>query len=181
MTRAPQSHDCRLVQFYAGEQPDDRGRFLNDIHNWSDNRLEAVHDYIQWLFPLLEPSAFQPQAPVLDAVTIAAFRARPELQHNLRTSFLRLLRFYGLEWEAGRVVPAAQFEARAANWLSPSNHNHLRITRILLSLRLLGLEAEAQAFYTFLAALYRREPGRITAVSFRFWTSAAQDPLPPGD
>jgi hypothetical protein len=170
----------RLVEFYAGEQPDDRGRFLRDIHCWPDDRLEAVHDYVQWLFPLLEPSAFNPDAPVLDAATIAEFRARPELQVNLRASFLRMLRFYGLHWEAGRVTPAPGFEARSATWLSPSNHNHLRITRILLSLRLLGLGAEALAFYEFLAGLYHREQGAITPASFRFWTSAAHDPLPLG-
>jgi len=169
--------DRRLVEFYAGEQPDDRGRYLSDILAWSDDRLERVHDYIQWLFPLREASAFQPLAPVLDDAAIAEFRRRPELQAGLRTAFLRLLQFYGLEWVDDHVVPASHFEKSAANWLSPSNHNHLRITRILTSLRLLGLDAEGQALYLFLAELYRRRPESITATSFRYWSAAAKNPL----
>jgi hypothetical protein len=179
MSRSAVSPPSHLIEFYAGTRPDDRGRFLRDIQNWPDDRLEAVHDYIQWLFPLREPSAFNPGAPLLDDAAISAFRARPELQDNLRASFLRLLRFYGLELVEGRVAAAANFPARAANWLTPSNHNHLRITRILLALRLMGMEAEAQAFYAFLCGLYERERNAITATSFRYWTAAARDPLPP--
>jgi Opioid growth factor receptor (OGFr) conserved region len=42
----------KLVSFYAGLAPDNQGRFLKEIQNWSDERLERTHDYIQWLFPL---------------------------------------------------------------------------------------------------------------------------------
>ena len=182
MTRGGRKTDRRILEFYAGEKTDDRGRYLRDLWNWPDERLEDVHDYIQWMFPLRDPSAFNPQAPVLDVEAIAAFGASPELQQNLRTSFLRILRFYGLEMSGERIAAAPAFAARSRNWLSANNHNHLRITRILVSLRLLGLEPEAQAFYAFLAALYEREKGNarpaITATSFRFWTAAARDPLP---
>ena len=43
-----------LLRFYAGTGPDDRGRFLREIHQWPDDELEHTHDYIQWLFPLAE-------------------------------------------------------------------------------------------------------------------------------
>ena len=46
-------------------------------------QLEAVHDYIQWLFPLPEPSGFNVAAPVLDRDSIQEFRTRPELQQKL--------------------------------------------------------------------------------------------------
>jgi hypothetical protein len=64
----------------------------------------------------------------------------------------------------------------------PSNHNHLRITRILKSLSILGLEAEARAFYECLVAIYedeakRLEP-RITEETMGFWQQAVSDPLP---
>lgn len=71
---------------------------------------------------------------------------------------------------------AANFAERSKNWLTPANHNHLRITRILKSLRLLGLEPESAAFFRALAAIY---PGQsaaanpaISATTFRFWQSA---------
>lgn len=171
-----------LVNFYAGLAPDDMGRFLRDIHVWSDTRLEHTHDYIQWLFPLTERSGVNPHAPILNAETIRAFRSRPELRKNLRTSFVRMLVFYGFtlqEVSPVRVVPASAFADRSAVWLTPSNHNHLRITRILKSLKLLGLKEEAAAFFACLEEIYKKESAtaapRISAETFRFWRSAVMD------
>jgi hypothetical protein len=46
------------------------------------------------------------------------------------------------------VRPSAYFKRRArASWAASFDHNHLRITRILKSLRIFGLHAHAQAFF----------------------------------
>ena len=45
-----------ILSFYGGETTDHRGRYLRDIQQWWDDRLEETHDYIQWLFPLAEPA-----------------------------------------------------------------------------------------------------------------------------
>ena len=45
--------DSPIVQFYRGNGRDHRGRSLAEIVAWSDAMLESVHDYIQWMFPLL--------------------------------------------------------------------------------------------------------------------------------
>jgi hypothetical protein len=167
----------RLVEFYSGQAPDHAGRFIHQIQQWPDERLEAVHDFIQWLFPLTEPSPVNPLAPVLDRQTIEAFATRPELRQSLRLSFLRMLRFYGLEMLPGpkpAIQRAANFTERAANWLHPGNHNHLRITRILKSLALLGLREEASQFLECLETIYAEKPGRISAVSLRFWREAIE-------
>ena len=63
------------------------------------------------------------------------------------------------------------------HWLTPGNHNHLRITRIIKCLRLLGLEAEAQAFYEYLAGIYETQPHNITSEAFRFWSDASAQVL----
>lgn len=42
----------RIIGFYSGQQADHRGRQLHEIQSWPDGKLETVHDYIQWLFPL---------------------------------------------------------------------------------------------------------------------------------
>ena len=162
----------RIVGFYTGESPDHAGRFLRDIQQWPDEQLELVHDFIQWLFPLREPSPVNPRAPVLDRETVEAFAARPELRENLRASFLRMLRFYGLEWTASGVQPSADFAEHSAMWMHPGNHNHLRITRILKCLTLLGLSVAAMAFFECLEKLYRQNPGVITAQTFRYWEEA---------
>jgi opioid growth factor receptor-like protein len=151
----------RIIGFFAGERPDGAGRYLSELQTWPDEQLESVHDFIQWMFPLTEPSPVNPDAPVLDEDTIREVRARPELQAQVRASFLRMQQFY----EGSR------------HWISPNNHNHLRITRILKCLRLLGLEQEAREFFDWLAQIYDQErrgarPG-IGERTFQFWTSAS--------
>lgn len=168
------THDERLLAFYAGTGTDDRGRSLADVQAMTDDELERVHDYIQWLFPLRERSGANPRAPVLDASAIAAFRAQPELRDRLRRSFARMLAFYGLSADTeGRVQLGASFAARSRVWLSPGNHNHLRLTRMIRSLRTLGLESEAQALFSCLQEIYEQNASRITPTTFRFWNDAA--------
>ena len=172
--------DKRLVQFYGENACDDAGRTWAEIVSWPDERLEAVHDFIQWLFPLPETSGANPSAPVLEADTVNAFQRSPEMQDRLRHSFLRMLRFYGLVWkEPGRIDCAENFALRAHNWLSQSNHNHLRLTRMMRSLRLLGLDAEAQALFAVLKKIYEEDEQagrrRITSRTYRFWRDAAEN------
>jgi len=144
--------NARIIGFLSGTSPDGEGRYLTEIQHWPDRELESVHDFIQWMFPLTEPSPVNPDAPVLDAETIAEIRARPELQDAVRASFVRMRRFY----------------EGSAHWISPSNHNYLRITRILKCLKLLGLDAEAAAFFQYLEGVRLRVPAR----SFEFWRDA---------
>ena len=127
------------------------------------------------MFPLAERSGANPAAPILDEPTIHEFRSRPELRENLRASFLRMLRFYGLELDSGKVKAAADFRSKV--WLTPGNHNHLRITRILKSLRILGLEQDAGAFFDCLTEIYTSHPGAISSETWRYWQSAVWDML----
>ncbi len=166
-----------LIAFYRDGARDDRGRTLAEILAWDDDRLEDVHDFIQWLFPLPERSGANPSAPTLDVATIEAFQASREMRERLRQSFDRMLRFYGLAWDTGAaaavIVRAPNFAVRAQNWLWPMNHNHLRITRILRSTLLLGLEAESKALFDALNAIYREFPTRISARTHAFWSDGA--------
>src|ERR1019366_4159005 len=135
----------RLVDFYRDLETDAEGRLLEDVLAWPDDDLEAVHDFIQWLFPLPEPSQFNADAPLLTHEDIAAFKSDPVLQANLMKSFQRILAFLGLSLSEGKVVESPNFKARVADvWASP-NHNLLRTSRILRSLTLLGTAVQAQA------------------------------------
>jgi hypothetical protein len=85
-----------LIPFYQKESPNSDGRYLEEIWAWSDEDWELEHDYIQHLFPLAEPSAFNADAPLLDQATINQWHRDKLLQHNLRTSYERWLRFCGV-------------------------------------------------------------------------------------
>jgi hypothetical protein len=172
----PQAHP--LVAFYRDGATDDRGRTLAAILAWPDDALEDVHDFIQWLFPLPEPSGANPSAPILDPGVIDAFRSTPVMRERLRHALDRMLAFYGLAWDQQSpvlvVLRASDFQHRAGNWLHPMNHNHLRLTRILRSTLLLGLEAESKALFDTLNAVYREFPTRISARTHAFWIDAAR-------
>jgi Opioid growth factor receptor (OGFr) conserved region len=166
----------QLIDFYRGEGSDSDGRRLDDILAWNNGMLEAVHDFIQWLFPLPEPSRFNPDAPLLTPEDIAAFRQDPALRANLRRSFERILTFLGLQEAAdAAVVPGPNFAARTPSVWDYPNHNWLRITRILRSLHLLGLEAESQAFYRRLKDFHTRRQFPIDRETFAYWTDVVRD------
>ena len=90
-----------LVNFYQGHGRDHRGRALSEIHAFSVDRLEHEHDFIQWLFPLRDPSPVNPGAPVLTDDDVAEFRADVALRDRLRASFAVMACFYGFAIEAG--------------------------------------------------------------------------------
>jgi len=161
-----------LLDFYRGAAPDSAGRFLAEIWSWDDDRLEAVHNYIQWLFPLPEPSAFNPHAPLLDAADITTFHSDPLLQANLRRSFERMLRFFGLMHAGGEIVDGPNLAARTADVWDGANHNWLRITRVLRCLTLLGQGPEAAALFRWLEASHRQRRFPDLAASFPHWQAA---------
>jgi hypothetical protein len=172
------SDGLRLIAFCEGSAPDDRGRFLDDILRFDDTRLESLHDFIQWLFPLPERSGANPEAPVLDEAAIGEFHSRPELRIALRRSLDRMLAFYGFAWEGERIVKSPSFATRSSDWLSWENHNHLRLSRILRSLSVLGESQAAQALFEALSVIYDEErfAGRnhISQRSFEFWKYAVE-------
>ena len=147
-----------VVQFLNGTGIDHRGRSLDDILAWPDDQLEISHDYIQWLFPLSQPSTAVLGSPVLSAADIEAIRGDAAAQRNLLRALDRMRLFY----------------SGTTHWLTPGNHNHLRITRIISSLHKLAQPAAARDFYEFVKASIDAEPGSATPLTLSFWEKAVQ-------
>jgi hypothetical protein len=166
-------HASRLTEFYSGGGPDNKGRFLHQILDWDNGRMEAVHDYIQWLFPLGEPSAFNYNAPLLTPEDISEFNSSSELKENLIRSFDRMIGFYGFVRNGMHVERAVDYKERIHNWVNYGNHNFLRITRILKCLGLLGLNDYAQAFMAALSEVYI-EHRDIIGDSYEYWKRAVK-------
>jgi hypothetical protein len=167
----------RLLGFYEGNPPDDRGRFLAEILRQDDRWLEATHDFVQWLFPLREPSRVTHWAPVIDAEVRAAFQRDERLRGRLLASFRRMLAFYGLTHRDGLIVKASNWAERKGNWFTHATHNDLRITRMLKSLDALGLRHEAEALLACLDALRASESDcGIGETAFRHWRGALGEP-----
>ena len=168
-----------IVAFYSGGR-DSEGRTLREILAWNDGALEAVHDYIQWVFPTRQPSGVNPSAPLVTIDTSRAFASNADLREGLRDAFARMLSFYGLrrtldDSGSARIeVDDARIGGRAPTWLHPNNHNHLRLTRIMQSLAALGLRDEARALQRCLLHDVAEGPGadRIATGTLGFWRDA---------
>jgi Opioid growth factor receptor (OGFr) conserved region len=170
----PDSRDP-IVAFFSGGR-DSEGRTLDAILSWNDDQLEAVHDYIQWVFPTRQPSGVNPLAPTVTKETVRAFERDPTLRSTLQHALDRMLAFYGLtRAPKGSIqIDRERFAARASVWLHPGNHNHLRLTRIMDSLTTLGLHADALALQQCLLGQICAGPGRgrVSARTTEFWRRA---------
>ena len=145
-----------VVAFLEGEGPDARGRTLFDVLGFDDAALERTHDFIQWLFPLPEPSRAVPDAPVLSADEMQAVHDSILAQCAMAAATDRMEAFY-----------------RATHgWLRPHDHNHLRITRIIRSLRLLRGDAEADAFRAAILSMVEATGAPVSARSRGYWQTA---------
>jgi hypothetical protein len=145
-----------LHGFLAGFGRDARGRSASDVLAFSDERLEAVHDYIQWLFPLPTRSAAQPDAPILSAAEIEAIRADAFALATVRRAADRMLQFY----------------RETDGWLVANDHNHLRITRIITSLRILLGDDASRAFYEGIMAHLAARGSPVSPRNRDYWDRA---------
>lgn len=148
--------NSQLISFLKGAHPDKYGRTLYDIWNYTDEQLEEIHNYIQWLFPLNEMSEQVMGSPYLDnEEEIQTIRKDLDIQENLIKSLMRMQNFY----------------RDNDFWLQPDDHNHLRITRIIKSIKLLNSKDNANEFYKFiLDRVSNYKP--VTDESFAYWKQA---------
>lgn len=157
---------------------DHRGRSFDEVLRLSAPAMEATHDYIQWLFPLDVPSSVTRHAPIVDEHVVLAFAAEPALKTNLLRATDKMLGFYGLKLamaaDGAHVVRTAFFARRVAVWLTPDNHNYMRLTRILKSLSLLGQAPLARQLLVCLEGIYAERAADIGPETLEFWRRAVQ-------
>lgn len=137
------------IKFYT--EPYNRelcGFSFNDFLSWNNNRLEAKHDYIQWIFPIHTPSYFNSYAPVIECSRVEELRNNVISERQLK-AYKRMLEFYGIKktWFFG-----LKLINREVYWVTPGlvNHNYLRLSRIITSLRLFGNTKQARELYDLL-------------------------------
>jgi len=145
-----------IVSFLEGKTPDHRGRTFAMLLQQSDHQAETTHDYIQWLFPLDEPSRSVNGAPVLTELEIDEIRQSSLAQANLAKS---------ARWFLG-------FLERNDHWITKYNHNHLRITRIIKSLRLLASDEAADEFRDKVLALAGDRLNLVDQKARGFWANS---------
>lgn len=147
---------AKITEFLKGVGTDHMGRFITDIWEFNDRDIEHKHDFIQWLFPLNEPSMSVFGAPVLDKEDINTIISNEVARANITKS---------AEWYS-------DFLKRNEHWIKSYDHNHLRITRTIKSLRLLVGGDEANKFRKELFFTLGDKINIIKPTAIDFWNNA---------
>lgn len=146
----------KFSKFLRNEQPDFKGRFLEDIWNFNDDQIEYNHDFIQLIFPLNKPS---------QAVANNLFLKTKEEINSLREDELvkrNILK--SKNW-------FMKFLINNMKWRSYSDHNQLRITRIIECLRLLVSDHKADEFYQDIIKILGSK-NKVNPKTLSFWKNA---------
>jgi hypothetical protein len=173
----------QILKFYKEETPNNSGLYYKDILMLPDKDLENNHRYIQWLFPLKERSKAVPNAPILDEEDILAFKEDAVLKDKLIEAMVRMMHFYGFYFIPTVEDPdeldvlgilGIQDPNKLRKWVTPHNHNFLRLSRILQSLRLLGCKKMSEKLYDLLCEIYKTHERSIGKVTKQFWDESME-------
>lgn len=166
-----QSPNDLFISFMSGEGKDCKGRSLEEILAFSDDEKEAHHDYVQWIFPTKQPSAFNKNAPILNDDLILAIKNNEKALENQKKAFCSMMKFYGFNYNGSqkKLNESDNFVERKAAWFKDGDHNLLRLTRILECLTLLDLNDERNALFNKLSEM--TSEGKILTKAFTFWKS----------
>jgi len=161
------------------------GLYIDDVWRFTDFQLEHFHDYIQWIFPLDAPSEHCFKSPVINRFDIEKLNQNSLalIQKNMIKSLTVMLRFYGFDLMVSRECPVVikyNFDEKKSNWCVMYSHNHLRITRILKSLKLFKLDQYAAAFYSALIEAEAEEKKTnanelgylVNLITLQYWKEA---------
>ena len=146
----------RLVAFLKGSGTDTGSRRLSDIWQFDDDEIDHTHDFIQWMFPLREASGANFNAPTLLVSDIKVIQSSMQCRQNLEKSATWILAFF----------------ERTEEIFQYTNHNHLRVTRIIKSLRLLHSDQQAEQFKQAVLAMIQARGARINPITVAFWLEA---------
>jgi len=146
----------QILEFLEKDGIDAQGRTIEEIWRWDDAQWESEHDFIQWLFPLNEQSMAVRNSPVLSADDIEQIRKSDVALSSLESSTARFQLFL----------------SRSSHWVRSYDHNHLRITRVIKSLRLLAGDNAAGYFKEWLSKRLGHDVFSINEKSRKYWVDS---------
>ena len=148
----------QIVAFYR-DGGTGAGRTFEHVLAMDDIALESGHDWVQWMFPLPEPSKAQPSSPVMTEADITVFRTDPVVRANVDRALTRWMKFM----------------ERNTHWCRERDHNHLRITRIIRFLTLIGNEDDAEQVYHTACGMMIHKGDGLPETTKGFWSEARKE------
>jgi len=148
--------DMDFEKFLTNKGSDFQGRTLDEIWTYSDNEIEGTHDFVQLVFPTNKPSQATFNKLFLnDQALIDKLKNNPKVINNIEKSAAWFLSFL----------------SRNEAWQKGYDHNQLRITRVIESLRLLVSDEAADKFYKDILRLVK-DPTILNPTTLKFWEEA---------
>ena len=145
----------KIYDFLIGGA-DHAGRTHAFICDQSDEWIESTHDFIQWLFPIEDERGRGASIPDLTDEEVEMIKESEEAQKAMLLSASRMRRFW----------------SKNQHWVTEHDHNHLRITRCIKSLRLLVGDEEAQKMKVWLSSVLGPNAKLISKSSLKYWKEA---------
>jgi len=127
----PHEPAVKVLDFHQGRTLLSSGHGRADLLTLTDADFERHHGFIQWAFPTPEKSYHNFSAPLLDlgtAIWLAEDGDSLDFLERMTVRFLKFLK-------------------DNSHWRASYNHNHLRVTRVINSLRTLHSWELAQWFH----------------------------------
>lgn len=155
-----------LLRFFRNEAADTENRKHDEILAVSEEQLEEVHDYIQWIFPTVTKSDYNNSAPVVTSEFQALFAMDKLAQCNYCKSCRKFLRYIGFDCANGVIEPIdTSNKFYTLPW-----HNLLRITRVLESLRVTGhKDCSARLFDLLIKEVENNPDARVETITLDYW------------
>ena len=132
------------------------GYSRSELLSISDDDFERKHGFIQWAFPTIKGSQQFSNAPVLDLPSAISLSEQQDVTDFLEAMTVRFL----------------EFLSSNDHWKSAYNHNHLRISRAISSLRVLHSWELSNWFYDKVIEL-AGDSFEQMELSDRYWSSHA--------
>lgn len=162
------------IKFLCGEKIDDKSfRFSSceDFRQANDNDLENFHDYVQVVFPNFEQSNYVNSDLYLNKSiekwkkVLSNKETCVKIQENLNLNLIRMLKFWQFEMvvneENNKITKLVASDDSAP--FRELDHNRLRLTRVLISLKIFGLNDE---YNLLMGAIKEKHKDKS---SYKFW------------
>jgi hypothetical protein len=149
---------------------------LNEMRNWSQknqwNFFESRHDFIQIVFPTTQAGTAN-RSLVPNMQEIQELNINKEFIQMMREAFTLILQFYGLTLINNKInITDKDRFVTYFLYGGSDGHNHLRITRILTSLRIFQQLDLYLAFKEFTNQVAETYPLLISNTTKNFWEKA---------
>src|SRR5579859_7592480 len=133
-----------ILQFYTADGPTQSGLTFDNIMEFSFSGMELNHDYIQWLFPTMTPSACVEGSPVLDEETTTELLANPVFRKRFNLAIKKLFKFWDIEFDEETL----KISALKNPWfMTRNNHNFKRMARFMTACSMFGYKDVAHDLF----------------------------------